>query len=125
MRKSSPRKGMKNPHNPEWNKKISDGVKKQHAEGRGRSPGFTKEARAKAIEKTWKGESASLKAKHQWVSLWKGKPTMCEFCGTTTAKKFEWANVDHKYRRVLDDYIRLCTRCHRRYDIDNNNYKSV
>lgn len=120
MPKGSSRKGMKNPHTPEWNKHISDGVKRQHAEGRGRSIGFSDEARKKGVEKNWKGENASLKAIHQWVALKKGKPSLCEFCGATEAKKFEWANVDHTYKRVLEDYIRLCTRCHRNYDYGRN-----
>ncbi len=112
----SMKRTFKNPHTPEWNRKISEGVKRQHAEGRGSKHGFTPEARAKAVAKNWRGEQASLKAIHQWVARWKGKPSKCEFCGTTEAKKFEWANVNHTYRRVLDDYIRLCTPCHRKYD---------
>lgn len=116
-------KGWKNPHTPEWNKKISKGVKRQHAEGRVRLVGFSKEARRRAVEKNWKGEKASLKAIHQWVYLWKGKPKKCEVCLTTKAKKFEWTNKDHKYKRILNDYVRMCTSCHRIYDIKNNNYK--
>lgn len=117
------KKGFKNPHNAEWNKKISDGVKRQHAEGRGNSKGFTKEQREKAYKITWKGENVSNVGLHQWVRRWKGAPRLCEMCGTTTAKKFEWANIDHKYRRILDDFIRLCTSCHRKYDYEHNNYK--
>lgn len=71
----------------------------------------------------WKGNEAGLTSKHDFVSKWKGKPKKCENCGTESAKKYEWANVDHKYRRVLDDYIRMCTSCHRNYDIKHNNYK--
>ncbi len=66
----------------------------------------------------WKGDNAKKSAMHVWVNTWKGKPRKCENCGTETAKKFEWANVDHKYRRVLEDYIRMCTSCHRKYDRD-------
>lgn len=68
----------------------------------------------------WKGENVgySYSGLHLWVSRWKGKPSLCEFCGTITAKKYEWANIDHKYRRVLEDYIRMCTPCHRKYDRD-------
>ena len=65
---------------------------------------------------SWKGDEASYVAIHIWISKWKGTPKKCERCGTTTAKKFEWANIDHKYRRILDDYIRMCTSCHRLYD---------
>lgn len=39
---------------------------------------------------------------------------MCSDCGE--AKKTQWANVDHTYRRVLEDYIELCAKCHRLYD---------
>jgi len=65
---------------------------------------------------SWKGKSASYSAVHKWVNFWKGSLRQCEVCGTTSAKKYEWINIDHKYRRVLDDYIRACTSCHRRYD---------
>jgi hypothetical protein len=70
----------------------------------------------------WKGNNAGYSALHDWVRKWKGKPEYCEMCGTTIAKKYEWANIDHKYRRILDDYIRVCTSCHRIYD-RNNNYE--
>lgn len=64
----------------------------------------------------WKGDKVGYGALHLWVSRWKGKPNMCEMCGTEKARKYEWANIDHKYRRVLEDYIRMCTKCHRNYD---------
>lgn len=54
--------------------------------------------------------------KRAWVELHKGKPSLCEHCGTTEAKKFEWANISKKYKRELDDWIRLCTKCHRKFD---------
>ena len=68
----------------------------------------------------WKGDDAGLIAKHRWVQRQKGKPSLCEMCGTTTAKRFDWANKDHKYSRNLEDYMRLCASCHRKYDIKNN-----
>lgn len=71
----------------------------------------------------WKGSDAGIIAIHLWISRWKGKPKICEVCGTIKAKKYEWANIDHKYRRVLEDYIRMCSSCHRKYDIKNNNYQ--
>jgi hypothetical protein len=111
-------------HSPEWNKKISDGVKRQHSEGRGRSPGFTKEQREKAYKINWRGENLTRAGLHQWVSYWKGRPKKCEHCGCITNKKYEWANKNHKYKRDLNDYIRLCTSCHRKYDIKHNNYSN-
>lgn len=64
----------------------------------------------------WKGDNAGYFAMHKWVSKWKGCPSVCEVCGTTTAKRYEWANVDHTYKRILEDYIRMCVKCHRNYD---------
>jgi len=69
----------------------------------------------------WKGEEVGYGALHVWVAYWKGKPHICEKCGkyVENLKAIDWANVDHKYRRVLDDYIRMCKKCHRDYDIEN------
>ena len=64
----------------------------------------------------WKGNDAKYNTIHNWVIKWKEQPCVCEYCGTITAKRYEWANVNHKYHRVLKDYIRLCTSCHREYD---------
>ena len=72
----------------------------------------------------WKGDTASYHGIHAWVSRWKGKPKICEKCGRggLTGNKIHWANIDHKYRRVLDQYIRLCAKCH--YAFDSENLKS-
>lgn len=64
----------------------------------------------------WKKNFVGYIALHAWVSRWKGKISKCEICGTKNAKKFEWANIDHTYKRNLDDYMRMCTSCHRNYD---------
>lgn len=63
----------------------------------------------------WKESELSNAGIHQWVKRWKVK-TCCESCGKTNGR-LEWANIDHKYRRVLDDYICLCPSCHKRRDI--------
>lgn len=72
------------------------------------------------INPSWKGDKAKFAAMHDWVRRLKGRPSKCEVCGTTKAKKFEWANVDHKYKRLLEDYIRMCTKCHMLFDRENN-----
>ena len=57
---------------------------------------------------------------HDWVRANKGKPQVCEHCGKIKKEgKIEWANTDHKYKRKLEDYISLCTSCHRKYDKKN------
>lgn len=72
----------------------------------------------------WKGEAVGIKNLHHWVKRHKGKPSLCEHCGTTIAKAYDWANIDHKYRRRLEDFIRLCRSCHRKYDYAFNNYST-
>lgn len=68
----------------------------------------------------WKGEEAKYSTKHFWVLKNKGqaKNYKCEHCGK---KAMDWANLDHKYKRKLEDYIPLCRVCHMKYDIKNNN----
>lgn len=70
----------------------------------------------------WKGDNVGYRAVHAWVSKWKGQPTTCEKCGRTnlTGRQIHWANIDHTYHKVLDDYIRLCRPCHGEYDNINN-----
>lgn len=68
----------------------------------------------------WKGDFVGYGAMHIWVKRWKGAPKKCEHCRTESAKKYEWANKDHLYKRVLEDYIRLCTSCHRKWDFKFN-----
>jgi len=64
----------------------------------------------------WKGKKAGLVSIHLWVCRYRGRPKKCEICSTTTAKKFEWANVSGNYERNLFDYKRLCVPCHRKFD---------
>ena len=70
----------------------------------------------------WKGDKASYDSIHSWVERRRGKPHICEHCGkyVENLKCIHWANVDHTYKRDLDDYIRLCASCHGRYDKINN-----
>jgi len=64
----------------------------------------------------WKGNNAGYTAKHIWVYGIKGKPIICEHCGNQAK---HWANIDHKYKRNINDYLSLCVSCHRKYDFKN------
>ena len=64
----------------------------------------------------WKGENATYGAIHDWVYRWKGKPLICEFCGEKN--KLHWASKDHKYKRIMGDWISLCVSCHKYYDLE-------
>lgn len=64
----------------------------------------------------WKGDSVGKTALHNWVERKLGKPMKCEHCLRTGCKKYEWANKSQKYKRDIADWLRLCTRCHAKYD---------
>jgi hypothetical protein len=64
----------------------------------------------------YKGENVKYSGLHIWIRRQLGEPKKCEVCGSETAKKYEWANIDHKYRRNLIDWKRMCTSCHKKYD---------
>lgn len=66
----------------------------------------------------WKGKKASYLSIHSWVTRWLGRPHNCESCGNTRLRhrQYHWANKSHEYRRELSDWIRLCVKCHYKYD---------
>lgn len=54
-------------------------------------------------------------ALHARVRIARGRPRLCEDCGSTTAKAYDWASVSGKYEDI-SDYRRLCRACHIRKD---------
>lgn len=56
---------------------------------------------------------------HNWVERELGKPSVCDHCGTTSAKRYHWANASGGYLKDLSDWIRLCVSCHWLYDHNN------
>lgn len=64
----------------------------------------------------WKGNKVGRCALHEWVVRWLGKPSFCGNCFVTTRKYYQWANISHKYRRDVSDWMRLCNPCHQAYD---------
>jgi len=64
---------------------------------------------------TWKGGQARYAALHLRVATVRGKPKRCGDCGTTKAKRYEWANLTGRYDDV-NDYRRLCVSCHHKMD---------
>ncbi len=69
----------------------------------------------------WKGDKVGYRGIHHWINKQNGKAIKCNFCGKTGIKHdIQWANIDHKYRRNLADYISLCALCHRTHDDKNN-----
>lgn len=70
----------------------------------------------------WKGNSVGYGAAHDRVKKYRGTPKKCEICGTTKAKRFEWASLTKKYWDS-NDYVRLCCSCHRKKDKTFLNWK--
>jgi hypothetical protein len=65
---------------------------------------------------SWRGADATYAALHYRVSGARGKPSYCEHCKSTDARKrYEWANVTGDYADI-NDYIRLCKKCHIHFD---------
>ena len=65
---------------------------------------------------SWKGDNVGYHALHDWVKKHLGRPKYCEFCKSTVAKTYEWANKSGQYKRDLSDWYRLCRKCHSAYD---------
>jgi hypothetical protein len=68
--------------------------------------------------RNWK-EKIKKSAVHRWLVVNFGKPRKCEKCGRTNKKSYDWACKDHKYQRKREDFMRLCTSCHRLHDLEN------
>lgn len=72
----------------------------------------------------WK-EKPTYDALHMWIRKYKGLTNECSRCGRSKKETvLHWANIDHKYRRNLEDYICLCVRCHWEYDKKFNDKKN-
>lgn len=88
--------------------------------------GYPEEQRAKQrvmkgdMLYNWKGDAAGYGALHSWVKRWLGKPDTCEHCKKAGLKgvHIHWANRSGEYLRELGDWIRLCARCHRIFDVE-------
>lgn len=77
----------------------------------------------------WKGDNIGYSGLHQWIRLTFGKATKCEYKNCKyprqnkakvwvfKPKRFEWANINGKYKRDREDWVQLCPSCHRKFDI--------
>lgn len=69
------------------------------------------------LNPNWKGDNVGYISLHNWVKRYKGSPKKCEHCLSEEKKMYHWANKSHEYKRDLDDWIRLCVSCHKKYDL--------
>lgn len=63
----------------------------------------------------WSGDSVGYKGAHNRVEAVRGRPRLCVECKTTSASRYEWANLTGNYKDP-HDYKRLCRSCHIRFD---------
>ena len=69
----------------------------------------------------WKANNAGKISIHIWLVTYFGNPPFCEVCGKIGEKikkdwNIDWANKDHSYKRDINEYAGLCSRCHWIYD---------
>lgn len=74
------------------------------------------EGMRKEANPSWKGDDVGYSGLHEWVKQKLGKPSRCDHCKSTTEKCYDWANKSHHYKRELSDWLRLCRKCHKKYD---------
>lgn len=121
-------------HSPETLAKMAESHRKRHAERRqlglktrmklspehkgklmeARDRWLKEHARVGAEHPNWRGDNAAYTSLHQWVTRWMPFTGVCQYCGET--KRTEHANIDHRYRRDLADWLELCRSCHRLMD---------
>jgi hypothetical protein len=66
---------------------------------------------------TWKG-GTNIAVIHRWAKRQLTKPDSCPACGSTG--RLDCCNVDHKYRRVIEDYFYACQQCHMKWHKEHN-----
>lgn len=62
----------------------------------------------------WLEDEVGYRALHYWIERQLGKPKICEHCGKSG--RLHWANKSQKYLRDASDWLRLCPKCHKKYD---------
>lgn len=96
-------KGIKSPYSDESLLKMVQNRKKGYPRG--------------ILSPTWKGDGVGYDGLHKWVKRHLGRPRKCDFCATTEGRFFDWANRSREYKRDLTDWLRLCRKCHKNYDV--------
>lgn len=65
----------------------------------------------------WKGDKSCYTTKHQWISRHYGKAIMCWHPNCNNqSKSYEWANINHRYKKNINEWLMLCQSCHSKFD---------
>lgn len=67
---------------------------------------------------------------HYWIRRNGGQKIRCDICKTPAVffdgmNSLDWANKDHKYRKIREDWMTLCRTCHVEYDKQNNSRRKL
>ena len=103
-------------HSKESRDKMSQSHKGQTSWSKGKH--LSEEHKLKISLANSRGENVGYQALHIWIRKQLGKPDTCEHCGINglSGRSIHWANKSREYKRRLDDWIRLCVSCHKKYD---------
>lgn len=73
---------------------------------------------SKSLSRTTKEYKSAYIAIHVWVSKTLGRPSRCSSCSEDglSGGRIHWANISGYYLREIKDWVRLCAKCHSRYD---------
>ena len=66
-------------------------------------------------DRTWRRNYFKV---HQWLRRNLVKVNKCHQCESVTESKYEWALITGlEYEKKAENFIELCTSCHRKYDM--------
>ena len=80
-------------------------------------PGWTNQTSFKSRKQLWEENVREYQAIHRWVKKNLGEVIICEFCKKTNQSSYHWANKSQKYQKDVNDWIGLCAKCHKNYDL--------
>lgn len=75
------------------------------------------ESRKGANNNMWKGNDVGIGAIHDWVKNNNIKPEKCERCNNTKNIQLSFNHLLGNYTREINDYIWLCSSCHKKRDL--------
>ena len=57
---------------------------------------------------------------HDWIKRQLGKASLCKNCEVrkSYSTNIHWANISGNYKYDIDDWMQLCPRCHRNFDVN-------
>lgn len=67
----------------------------------------------------WHGDMSAYKALHYRIGKKFGKPDTCEGCDKSglIGQEIHWANKTGNYTEDREDWLRLCRKCHKEFDL--------